>query len=183
MTATDSRRHDARSERFPSFVRKHEPALRAFVSRRVGSNGNPDDIAQDVFLVAWHRFDHITSTVPPSSELAWLCGVAIRMRAHELRAAGRRERMAARYAVDRTRPEHERQLRDAFGSSDDRDLAERLLARLNDDDRTVLLAVLWDGLSTEEVAVMLECSPQAARKRISRAYQRARELQRAEAAS
>ncbi len=182
MTPADSPRHDVRAEHFPNFVRKHEPALRAFVSRRVAGIANPDDIAQDVFMVAWHRFDHITTSVPPSSELAWLCGVAIRMRSHELRAAGRRSRTTERYATDRSRPEHERQLRDTFGSIEARDLVERILAQLNDDDRTVLLAVLWDEMTTDEVAVMLGCSPQAARKRISRAYQRARQLQRGEAA-
>jgi DNA-directed RNA polymerase specialized sigma24 family protein len=48
-------------------------------------------------------------------------------------------------------------------------LASAALGRLSDADREILLLVSWEGLSSAEVAVVLGCSPTAARIRLHRA--------------
>ena len=52
----------------------------------------------------------------------------------------------------------------------------RALARLTAADREVLLLAGWEGLTPAEIAVVLACSPAAARVRLHRARRRLRVL-------
>ncbi len=160
---------------YTGFVRKHEPGLRGFVARRCYGS-EIDDIVQGVLLVAWRRFDHVLNEVPESFRHAWLCRVAYQTHGNQLRATSRRMTHEARFIRDRNANTASMHDRDGFDEVDERELVDRTLARLDEGDRQVLLAVVRDGFSAEELAVILGCSPVAARKRVSRAYRRVREV-------
>ena len=48
--------------------------------------------------------------------------------------------------------------------------------RLSEDDRELLRLAVWDGLDDEELAAAFDLNPAAARKRLSRARQRFRDV-------
>lgn len=70
---------------FGSLLDRWLPRIRAFLFRLEGARGNPDDLAQETFLVAVARLAELRE---PSSVGSWLFGIALRVQ----RAAGRRAR-------------------------------------------------------------------------------------------
>jgi RNA polymerase sigma-70 factor (ECF subfamily) len=125
-----------------------------YVRRRVGDDLAPD-VTMDAFAVAWRRRDDLLSADVP---LAWLYGVARRCVANARRSRSRSRALADRAAAMATDavPDGSAEVVDA-------------LSRLGDADREVLMLSAWEGLSGEEMAVVLDITPGAARKRLSRA--------------
>ena len=128
-----------------------------YVRRRVGDDLAPD-VTMEVFTIAWRRKETLLAADTP---LAWLYGVARRCVAN-----ARRSRARARALADRAARAASHESPDA--SADVLDA----LSRLGDGDREVLMLTAWEGLSSDEVAVVLDISPAAARKRLSRARER-----------
>ena len=136
--------------------------LHAYARRRA-SPADADDIVADTFTVAWRRLHDI----PPGKELPWLYGVA-------RRTLGNRRRSAARYLRLQRRLTAEPPPALADQSSNDR--VRAALDRLPATDQEVLRLAAWEGLGTAEIAVVLECTANAAALRLSRARQRLRLL-------
>lgn len=160
-----------RRVRFELLFRRHEPAVRAYALRRADA-GLADDVVAEVFLVCWRRFDDV-----PVDPLPWLLGVARNvigtMRRGELRRHALRGRLADLGAGE-TAPTIE---------SPDAVLAAAL-ARLNEEDREMLLLVGWEELSSRQLAAALALHPSTARVRLMRARRRLRsELARADEAT
>src|SRR4051812_49932587 len=84
--------------RFATLVAEHQAVLRTFV-RMLGVHPMwVDDVAQEVFLVAFRRFADFD---PERGEfLAWLRGIARRVVANERRKEGRRSRLMQRELAD-----------------------------------------------------------------------------------
>lgn len=149
--------------RFAEAYERCAPAIRAYFARRT-SGDRVDDAVADTFLVAWRRIDE----VPPGREgLLWLYRVASYVLSHEWRSAGRRARLSER--LTSLRP-------NGIDSPEERAVADdecrrvlEAIGRLGPEDAELLKLVAWEGLSTAEVAVVLELSANAASQRISRA--------------
>lgn len=160
-------------ERFRSLVASHAPAVARFVRRRMRPD-DCDDIVNDVFLTAWRRFDE----VPSDHERAWLYGVARRTISNKVRSERRRSALVDRLVGSRRRNPTDpyEVIAEHLGPLDPvlRDVLEALSPR----EQEVLLLVAWESLSSSELAVALSISEAAARKRLSRARQHARELYR-----
>ena len=60
-------------DHFSSLVRAHQDAIRAFVSVRLNNRCEADDLAQEVFVVAWRKIEDYDHT---ASFRAWLRGIA-----------------------------------------------------------------------------------------------------------
>lgn len=71
-------------EALDAFYRRHRPAVLRWVIRLGGPLLDPEDVAQDVFSVAFRR---IGTLRPGTSEQAWLYGVARRVVANARRRA------------------------------------------------------------------------------------------------
>lgn len=130
--------------------------------RRRCEEADCDDVIAEVFVVAWRRFDKL-----PADPLPWLLGVARRTLAHHWRSLQRRQRLALEIQG----------LEQTAGPDSATEVIERLsmldaLAKLNPDDREILLLTGWDGLDCQGAAQVLEISPGAARARLSRARRR-----------
>ena len=114
----------------------------------------PEDVVQDAF-VALARQDPA-----PDRPVAWLYRVvrngAIAASRKSRRRRGRERRAAGREVVP------------WFDAADDRidaERAARLLAELEDDERSVVIARVWGGLTFDEVARSLGCSLTTAHRR------------------
>lgn len=130
---------------FAAAYREHH----AFVWRILRHLGVPDllidDLVQDVFLVAYRRWDRFD---PNSSLRSWLYGIARRVTADVRRGARRREaRLAAVEAPD-SPPGPEDMLAEAQAA----DFVDRFLAGLDDDKREVFVLAEVEHLSAPEIA-------------------------------
>ncbi len=165
--ASDANRHareDRSVEEFRDLFDCHLDPVWRFARRRCGSAADADDIAAETFAVAWRRRDDL----PPTDDVGlWLFGVARRVLANQRRSVERQERLHLRLAsVAAT----ERSAGDpaVAGADLDHPLADAL-ARLDPDDRELLLLRAWDGLRVQDIAVLLECTPNAASIRLHKA--------------
>lgn len=156
-----------RQDDFAVFFRAHEPRLRAFALRRTRSVATADELVGAVMVVAWQRFD----AIPESAPFGWLCGVAARVALNDERGQRRRGRLVERLVLQGSAP-----LLRHLDSNDlldeQRSVLQDAFERLDPADQEVLRLVVWDGLSSQELALALDIHEVAARKRLSRARRR-----------
>jgi RNA polymerase sigma-70 factor (ECF subfamily) len=157
---------------FSAFFEAHERRLRAFALRRTRDPVTADDLVAATMEVAWAKFDDVNE----GAAFGWLCGVAIRLQANEAKVRRRRERHVARLAAEAgTKP-----VGAELGSSDllpeEREAIALTFERLTADDRELLRLQAWEGLDDDELAAAFDITAVAARKRLSRARQRFREV-------
>lgn len=161
----------ATDESIRLFVAEHGPAVARYVRRRIRAD-DCDDIINEVLTIAWRRF----ADIPAGRERVWLYGVARRVIANHARAERRRRAILERLGFGRSpRLDHA----DDVAVEQIAVLEPRLLdvvRQMKPDDREVLLLAAWEELDSQEIAVVLSISPSAARKRLSRARERARDL-------
>jgi len=145
---------DDRSARAEALFEANWRAVLAYARRRA-SHAAADEVLSDVFMVAWRRLDDV-----PADALPWLLACARSALANHHRAQRRRLRLLARL-----RPTVTGEPPIALG---DGRLAGAL-ARLGARDREALLLSAWEGLSAQQAAGVLGCSPEAFRVRLHRA--------------
>ena len=150
-----------REDRYRALFDSCYRPLHAFARRRA-PGPEADDLVAEVLTVAWRRLDDI----PADNALPWLYGVAHRTLANQRRSTMRRQRLAQRIAENQPRP--------SSPSGSDVVVIDALLT-LRPDDQEILRLVAWEDLSTTQVAVALDCTPNAAALRLSRARARLRE--------
>lgn len=142
--------------------------LRRFFSRQVGSGPHVDDLAQEV----WIRFINLR-TRPPQPGLfhvqAFLFRVARNLSIDYLRT--RKEHTALDALAEQDHPAiGEREVPDAES------LVSRALERLPDEQREVLVLNLYLGYRFDEIAEMLDKTPDAIWQRASRARAKLRRI-------
>lgn len=159
-------------ERFRDLYDRHHPALVAYFARRVGSQ-KAADAADDVFAVAWRRFDDVPRG---DGALPWLYGVAHNVLANLRRGERRGNRLVARIASQRQPdllgPEPQ-VLRNLDGQQ-----VVHALATLRPADQELLLLSYWEGLTHVEIGDVLHCSKSAVDARVHRALERMRQAMR-----
>jgi len=77
-------------ESFGALVREHQAGLRAFIRMLGAEAASVDDLAQEVFLVAWRRMADFEVGTDFGK---WLRGIARHLLANERRKEGRRARL------------------------------------------------------------------------------------------
>ncbi len=159
---TSAQAHDA----FEHMYRTHRAAILSYLVRRTHDTASAADLLADVFLVAWRRHE----TLPPEDEQRlWLFGIARNMLLNHHRKMQKETRLGAKLAdaLAATRLE---------GHSTAPD--ERVLSALHSlppRDRELLTLMIWDGLTTNEIAETVGLKPAAVRVATHRARQRLRE--------
>ena len=127
-----------------------------------------EDVASEVFLIAWRRRDSI-----PDPPLPWLLVVARNLLSKHAGAGRRRKQLAERIAA----------LTSAAGTAGsagwdagdyvvERETALAAFVSLPDRDIETLTLVTWHGLSIAEAATVAGCSPRAFTVRLHRARRR-----------
>ncbi|MGI5185814.1 RNA polymerase sigma factor [Dactylosporangium sp. CA-152071] len=143
------------------YARNYADVVR-YCLRRLDGTAAAEELAQEVFLVAWRR----RWDVPPQA-LPWLYGVARRLLANQRRAqrsAPPTVELAEHPAADR---------HDGVTALLD---VRAALARLSDDDQEILRLVAWEQLAVGEAALVLGCGVTAAKVRLHRARRRLTDL-------
>ena len=156
---------------FGRLVRAHSPAVCAITLAITRDLHSSEEVAQDVFVLAWSRLHQLKN---PASFGPWLRQLCRNRSREFLRTRSRRERktvldnQAVEGALSPSDPS--KQLIDA---EEERLLADAIQA-LPDDTREVLILYYREGQSVRQVARLLELSEAAVRKRLSRARKRLR---------
>jgi RNA polymerase sigma factor (sigma-70 family) len=154
--------NDRETDWFRGVYARHYPDVVRYGLRRLEGPAAAEELAQEVFLVAWRRRSEL-----PARTLPWLYGVARRLLANYWRA-----QRAVPPPVELTEAV----------ALDRHDGVVRLvdvrvaLCRLPDDDQEILRLVGWEQLSLSEAALVLGCGPATARVRLHRARRRLTEM-------
>jgi RNA polymerase sigma-70 factor (ECF subfamily) len=150
---------------FADLFRDAYPSIRSYARRRLPDD-RVDDVVAETFLVAWRRFGEVPTDMAEAR--LWLYRTADYTVRNSHRSLRRRNALGQQLetegrlqAVHRTMTtdEESEDLTNAFSS-------------LSKDDRSILLLAAWEGLSNDELGVVLKCSPGAAANRLSRARAR-----------
>lgn len=145
---------------FGDFYREHYQAIAGLIYRRTGDSHITEDLTADVFLSAYRSMDEYLGVVPP---VVWLRRIAnnrvnrwVRREVGVRRILRRLPLIGVFVAPESHAPEP-------------RSAALKALLRLPVDQQEVLSAHYLEGLSLEEVGLMLSISPVAAKSRLARA--------------
>lgn len=137
--------------------------VRRYLARRTDS-ATADDVLSETLVVLWRRLDDV-----PNDSIPWAIGVARLQLANAQRAARRQQRLFVRIAtVDP--PELVRDHADG-----DTDYILDALAQLRPVDAEVLRLSVWDELSLDQIARVLDVSVNAATIRLHRARKKFQE--------
>ena len=147
--------------RFRAFFEQHYEAVLRYVLRRIGAAA-AEDVAAEVFLVSWRRFDEV-----PADPLPWLFGVARNVVANHRRGIMRREMF-----ISRLKSEPTRSSRDPGDEVTSRGEILAAFRKLSRRDQETLSLVAWEGLSAPRAAKVLGCSVGAFWVRLHRARRR-----------
>ena len=159
-------------EAFEELVRRHQQRVFAVVTRILRRREDVEDVSQQVFLKAYvsiRRFDM------RSAFSTWLYKIAVNECWDSLRKKKVRPLV---YESDLS--EEQVQLLDSYGQADRgpsghdqqveaRDLAERLLSALSEEDREILLLKEVEGLSVQEIAEIFKLNVNTVKVRMFRA--------------
>lgn len=146
----------------------HFDAINRYCLRRIPVD-EVNDVVAEVFTVAWRKVDRM----PDDDEvLPWLYGVA-RHEVNNRRRSGRRftalrDKLRRLPADTEPGPEHQ------IIRNDELRGLMAALATLHPDDQELLLLRTHEELGYADIGAVLGCSPEAARKRLSRAMTRLR---------
>lgn len=147
--------------RFEVLYRAHAGAVRSYVRRRADAQ-MADDIAADVFVIAWRRLEDI-----PDDGLPWLLGVARRILANRRRGWARQAALRIRLISDQATAATARPSQIEPGHR-----VLRVLESLNERDREALLLIGWEGLTATQAARVLGVSANTFAARLYRARRR-----------
>lgn len=155
-------------QRFNGLFDRHHADVFRYCLRRINPS-DAEDVAAEVFAVAWRRLDQI-----PDTEMAraWLLAVAYRVVGNQYRGRVRRGRLTAR--LTGLASEHPEAADAPLIRREEEEALRRALRSLGETDRELLRLVSWDGLSHREIGAVLGLREDTVSKRISRAQARLR---------
>lgn len=158
MSADDSR--------FVALYRAHYGHVYAYCRRRV-SVEETDDLVADVFLAAWRRID---DTPEEDSVLPWLYRVAYLTASNHWR--GLRRRRELREKLDSIGLTPVESVSDQVVERQEVRDALAILDQLPPQDKEIIKLSVWEQLSHDAIASVLDIKPETARQRLHRAKKR-----------
>jgi RNA polymerase sigma factor (sigma-70 family) len=139
---------------FADFYRQTYSLVLTTCERRLGDRSTAEDVASEVFRVAWQRWrDGEELSVP------WVYGVVRNVIGNEYRRSGRADALWVKMALEPDAPEDEEQ---------NRRVRDAMLA-LREKDRELLFMAYWEELSGSEMAAILGITASALWVRLNRA--------------
>lgn len=161
-------KHSRDAAWFEAMYSRCAPQILAFARRRLVDGQDCEDVAVEVFTIAWRRRDDL-----PAEELPWLYATAGNVIAHTTRAQQRRTRLDAKIAGHSLFGDtaHDGDVDDLL---DARSRLSEAFTQLSSADQEVLRLWAWEGLEGNDLGVALGCAPGAARTRLHRAKTRLR---------
>lgn len=157
---TDAAREVAR------WFEQHVQTIHRYAARRIGEH-EAWDVAADTFRIALERFDEFDAA--RGHERAWLYGIASNILRTHARTESRQLRSRARAASAAGIPGDP--LVDVDARLDAADEASRVAAAVDalpPDDRELLLLIVWERLTSAEVAEIMRIPAGTVRTRLQR---------------
>lgn len=153
------------SERELAFIALHKdnyPRVYKFVQRRVNDPELAQELAADVFRVAWQKQDETVEVA-----VTWLLTIARNLIGNAYRSRERQQALQDKL----------KQNGRIHSVADDGNAAvQEAMDAMRDKDRDILQLAYWDALTMAEIAAVLECSESAAKVRLHRARTAFRKL-------
>jgi len=146
-------------EQFRALFAENFDDVWRFARRRVNGAAEAEDVAAEVFAVAWRR----RAEIPADAVRLWLFGVARFVLSNHQRESGRRSRLMLRLA--RASQEHQ-------PPPEVDGVVWQSLAALSAGDRDLLLLRAWDGLRVPEIAELLGLTTANVSSRLHKARNR-----------
>ncbi len=143
---------------FETFFRDNYSKLWRYVARRVPTS-RADDVVSASFIVAWEKY----STIDAPS-LPWL----IRIAGYEIANVRRKQAREKRNSISIIQVEMAEPIRDVFDGSRIRSV----MATLSPSQQEILRLVLWDEVSRQDIAQILDLSVNAVNVRDHRALRK-----------
>jgi len=161
---------ESRESRFRRAFDEYFNAVSRYCHRRLPT-ADANDATAEVFTVAWRRIDDM----PFGEEtLPWLYGVARNQVRSSRRSVRRAKALRTKLSGQARHPEPGPEVIVVRNAEQDELLAS--LAKLRPADQEVLRLRANEHLSLPEIAVVLGCSHEAAKKRSARAMKRLRRV-------
>jgi RNA polymerase sigma-70 factor (ECF subfamily) len=153
---------------FAELVRRHAPRVRALCSATLRNEAEAEDASQESFLKAHRALGRFSGE---ASFGTWLHRIAVNHCLDLLRAAGRRrsESLDALFEADAAVLGSVLSEPSSAQALEDRDTVQRLLSRLNPEQRLALTLREAEGLSYEEISTAMSCSIDSVKARLKRA--------------
>jgi RNA polymerase sigma-70 factor, ECF subfamily len=149
---------------FAAFMRAYQNMVFSTAVRLTANEAQAEDIAQEVFLKAFERFDSLADNPAAGG---WLKTVATNLSLNHLSRYRRRWRFFSEMVTDsEAGPEQDFQVPevlsdevfDALATEDRRERIENALTRLADHQRVPLVLFHFEGMSYEDIAARLGVS-------------------------
>jgi RNA polymerase sigma-70 factor, ECF subfamily len=154
----------SREARFRAVFEATYDDLLRFAQRRTDP-AQAEDVAADVFLVAWRRLDDMPEQIDDARP--WLFGVARATMLNHRRGERRRHALAVRIA-DATPMTTNRADSPEVSAAHRLDLAAAW-NRLSAAEQEAISLAVWEGLDSAQAGLVLGCTATAYRLRLSRA--------------
>lgn len=154
---------------FRSLYDQYFDDIARYCLRRLSRDEAHDAVA-DVFLVAWRKIDAMPDG---DAALPWLYGVARNVVRNAKRSGRRSRRLAAKLRSHGIQPALSAEVHVVHRAEYDAVLDA--LGQLRPADREVIRLRAQEGLTVPEIALVLGCSDEAAKKRVTRAVHRLRQ--------
>ena len=163
---------DGNDHAFEQIVRKYENRVAATVIGMLGKCDAADDVGQEVFI----RFYKVMHKFRGSANLGtYLTRIAINLSINELKRRKRRLMFFSK-PDDRPFPEPAGEPDDSAVNSEEKELVQKAIQKLDTKFRSVVVLRLMEGYSTEETAKILSIPIGTVLSRLARAQKKLKVL-------
>lgn len=166
MNPPSQHEEQQREQVFTALVTPWIEPLRRYLARRADP-AVADDVLADTLLVLWRRAEEL----PDTDGLPWAIGIARWQLSNAVRGERRRRRLTARVGIV---DDPARRSGDPTPGWAEQAAVRDQLATLGEGDAEILRLWAWDDLSTQQIAVSLGISANAAAIRLHRAKRKFR---------
>ncbi len=158
---------------FSVLVRKYQKSVHALVWRKIGDFHIAEDITQDTFLQAYQK---LSTLKKPQRFASWLYVIA----ANYCKMWLRKKRLSTQSLENTSSTQLEKVTYSGYVIAENerttaeaqREIVKKLLAKLQESDRTVITLYYLGGMNYEEISEFLGVSVGAIKSRLHRARQR-----------
>lgn len=153
MPAETSRDWPRTRAEFETLIERYQDPLVRYAFRRLNQVQDAEDVVQDVLVRAYNQ---VGDGQRIASAIAYLYRMTANTCTDALRRRKRERRFTERASVD-PKPAEKRNVADEAARLEDLQRIERMVARLPRRQAEVVRLRVWDGLSFEQIAQVLEC--------------------------
>lgn len=152
------------TDAFSEIVTRYQSLICALTYNATGNLARSEDLAQEVFLIAWKELRQLRE---PAKLRSWLCGITRRLTAKTLHRETREPACTAEILIDEHHAREAGPAEQAI-SREEEAILWRTIEQIPETYREPLILFYREGQSPQEIAAALDLTEDAARQRLSR---------------